>query len=624
MAQPTITGVTLNAGSGGSDLAVDVVDSKLWQAILVGYSTGDGTASVVMADTGLPVVAQSGATWSCTQSGTWNVTNVSGTVSLPTGASTAALQGTANTALAAIQAAVEGTLTVGSHAVTGPLTNAELRASAVPVSLASVPSHAVTNAGTFAVQVTSAPSIAVTGPLTDTELRATAVPVSGTFWQATQPVSLASVPSHAVTNAGTFAVQAAQSGTWTVDLGATDNAVLDDIAANQTDASQKTQLVDGSGNVIAATANALNVAIVSGAGSGGTASDDGADFTAGTTSGTPAMGVYESSPTSVTDGDMGVVGLTQTRAMRVSVDNTVTVASHAVTNAGTFAVQVTSAPTTAVTGPLTDTELRATAVPVSGTFWQATQPVSAASLPLPTGAATETTLAQLDGKVTACNTGAVAGTVTANLSAIDNAVLDDIAAKLATIDADTSVLATAVATEYQVDVVGALPAGTNAIGKLAANSGVDIGDVDVTSIAAGTNTIGGVIGQQSSSTLYDGTTACTVKRVSGVAAGGAPGTDTMIAAVVGKKFRILALFLKATSATANNVYLSTTTDTDVLGNSGNPIPLAVDADGDNDSGFVLPWNPGGWTETSTANEALILNTSAAQDIVYAVTYIEVA
>lgn len=37
--------------------------------------------------------------------------------------------------------------------------------------------------------------------------------------------------------------------------------------------------------------------------------------------------------------------------------------------------------------------------------------------------------------------------------------------------------------ELQVDVVGALPAGTNAIGKLAANSGVDIGDVDVTSSA---------------------------------------------------------------------------------------------------------------------------------------------
>lgn len=35
-------------------------------------------------------------------------------------------------------------------------------------------------------------------------------------------------------------------------------------------------------------------------------------------------------------------------------------------------------------------------------------------------------------------------------------------------------------TEVQVDIVGALPAGTAAIGKLAANSGVDIGDVDVT------------------------------------------------------------------------------------------------------------------------------------------------
>jgi hypothetical protein len=57
-----------------------------------------------------------------------------------------------------------------------------------------------------------------------------------------------------------------------------------------------------------------------------------------------------------------------------------------------------------VSGPLTDTQLRATAVPVSlsgsvpvtGTFWQTTQPVSLASAPLPTGAATETTLSAID------------------------------------------------------------------------------------------------------------------------------------------------------------------------------------------------------------------------------------
>jgi hypothetical protein len=52
---------------------------------------------------------------------------------------------------------------------------------------------------------------------------------------------------------------------------------------------------------------------------------------------------------------------------------------------------------------LTEAQLRASpvdvsvsgTVPVSGTFWQATQPVSAAALPLPSGAATETSLAAL-------------------------------------------------------------------------------------------------------------------------------------------------------------------------------------------------------------------------------------
>ena len=116
----------------------------------------------------------------------------------------------------------------------------------------------------------------------------------------------------------------------------------------------------------------------------------------------------------------------------------------------------------------------------------------------------------------------VDGTVTANLSATDNAVLDamvvdlaaievDLAAMevlltaanvdhaanealLTTIDADTGAIKTAVetidnaisGTEMQVDVVASLPAGSAAIGKLAANSGVDIGDVDVTSIVPGT------------------------------------------------------------------------------------------------------------------------------------------
>jgi hypothetical protein len=65
--------------------------------------------------------------------------------------------------------------------------------------------------------------------------------------------------------------------------------------------------------------------------------------------------------------------------------------------------------------------------------------------------------------------------------------LDGVEGLLTTIDADTGTVAGAVSgTEMQVDVVAALPAGTNAIGKLAANSGVDIGDVDVTSVTPGT------------------------------------------------------------------------------------------------------------------------------------------
>lgn len=68
--------------------------------------------------------------------------------------------------------------------------------------------------------------------------------------------------------------------------------------------------------------------VTTAAGSGTSAADD-ADFVAGTTAGTPAMGVYESTPTSVTDGDLGTVGITQTRALRTVVEGTA-----AVSNAG--------------------------------------------------------------------------------------------------------------------------------------------------------------------------------------------------------------------------------------------------------------------------------------------------
>ena len=99
-------------------------------------------------------------------------------------------------------------------------------------------------------------------------------------------------------------------------------------------------------------------------------------------------------------------------AVPVSLASTTVTGSVAVT--GTFfqatqPVSIASMPTTPVTG----TFFQATQ-PVSGTFFQATQPVSAAALPLPTGASTETTLAALNTKLPAGTNSTTSGTLTAS------------------------------------------------------------------------------------------------------------------------------------------------------------------------------------------------------------------
>ena len=121
--------------------------------------------------------------------------------------------------------------------------------------------------------------------------------------------------------------------------------------------------------------------------------------------------------------------------------------------------------------------------------------------------------------------------------------------------------------------------------------------------------------------LYVNPAAAEPQRNSGVAVGGAPGTDDIIAAVGGKKLLITGLALFATSETVNNVFIDNV-DNDLIGNTGNPIPLSTDADGNTVAGFVLPFNPHGWFKTDTINEAVTLNSSAAQDIIWSVSWIE--
>ena len=83
----------------------------------------------------------------------------------------------------AVTQPVSGTFWQATQPVSGPLTDAQLRAASVAISDGG---GSLTVDGTF-WQATQP----VSGPLTDAQLRAVAVPVSGTFWQATQPVSIA-------------------------------------------------------------------------------------------------------------------------------------------------------------------------------------------------------------------------------------------------------------------------------------------------------------------------------------------------------------------------------------------------------------------------------------------------
>jgi hypothetical protein len=158
--------------------------------------------------------------------------------------------------------------------------------------------------------VSIAATVAVSGPLTDAQLRATAVPVSGTFWQATQPVS----------------------GTVTANIGTTNGIALD---ATLTGGTQQSRITDGT-----------NIATVKAASTAAAAAD-------------------------------------KALVVAISPNNTVAVT-------GTFfqATQpVSIAATVAVSGPLTDIQLRATPVPVSGTV--------TANLGTIAGMATETTLAAM-------------------------------------------------------------------------------------------------------------------------------------------------------------------------------------------------------------------------------------
>lgn len=362
----------------------------------------------------------------------------------------------------------------------------------------------------------------------------------------TIPVSLASVPSHAVTNAGTFAVQVDGSALTALQL--LDNVVVVEDAAHSTGDSgvmplavrrdANTSLVGTDGDYAPLqvdAAGSLKVAITAGAGSGGTSLADDAAFTPASTSFTPIGGIvtsdavdagdggafamlanrqqkvtlYDSGGSEVsvgggtqydedtahvsgdkvtmagvvradtaaaqsgTDGDRTVLITDSSGRLHVNVGNTVTVGSHAVTNAGTFAVQESGGALTALQIiDDWDESDRAKVNPIEG---QAGVAAGAGAV----GATVQRmTLASDDPAVAA-------------LQLLDNAVAGN---------------------ELQVDVVAALPAGTNNVGDVDIETFEPSGDTTMqnAATATGNGTTLSVVGYGTAVVQVTGTFSATI------------------------------------------------------------------------------------------------------------------
>jgi hypothetical protein len=93
------------------------------------------------------------------------------------------------------------------------------------------------------------------------------------------------------------------------------------------------------------------------------------------------------------------------------------------------------------------------------------------------------------------------------------------------------------------------------------------------------------------------------------------GNNTLVAAVAGKKIRVLGLAVVA-GAAGNIYFTSNNSGTVIFGGSTNTIDLAVNG------GFVLPMTPTavGWFET-TAGQALVMNASSTGPFSGGVVYI---
>jgi hypothetical protein len=352
---------------------------------------------------------------------------------------------------------VSGTVTANTG-LSQPLTDAQLRATAVPVSVSSIPSHNVTNAGTFAVQVTSAPTTTVTGTveLGSTSLSAleninvtvsnsateitndvgNPIPVSGTVTANTgllQPLTDAQLravelsiinaqstplfingrvsngtgiqgnPVHVAGSDGTNVrtLSTDTTGKLNVNISSVVEAEIKNDTGNPISVTPTTTqypifgLTDGTSQRQIQITNG-GAQYVMGATTIGGAAPNSAMIVAGS-DGSLARAIKTD-----TSGNQVIVGAADSGAavsgspVRIAGSDGTTIRDIKTDASGNVQVAITGTPTVS-TGGLTDVQLRASAVPVS-----------VASSTLPTGASTEATLAALKSTADAIQTAAAA------------------------------------------------------------------------------------------------------------------------------------------------------------------------------------------------------------------------
>ncbi len=252
------------------------------QAVTLGHGTAANAMRVELPTDGTGLV-------NAAQSGTWNITNVSGTVSLPTGASTAAKQpalgtaGTASTDVLTVQGIVSMTPLLATLSGTNNINNVSGTISLPTGASTAAKQPALGTAGSASTDVLSIQGIASMTPLL-------ANPGTAANWG----VGTSTQNSSTVAN-GQLAL--AQFNTTPTTISSGNMSPLQ---------------LDSAGNLL--------VNIKAGAGSGGTAIADNAAFTTGTTSETP-IGCYAGTP-SATANHSTIVACTAAGSVHTTVDNT--------------------------------------------------------------------------------------------------------------------------------------------------------------------------------------------------------------------------------------------------------------------------------------------------------------